>query len=233
MVKKIENTLQLEALRFAWSESSDFLEISDFALKQGQKVLLHGPSGVGKSTLLNIITGILAPTQGQVWVAGQSLWQLRAAKRDYVRAQEMGVITQSLNLVPYLSVLENLQLMLSFAHKSVSQAQIKQLLEALNLLPQAEQTVATLSVGQKQRAAIARALVHAPKLIIADEPTSALDRDNALAFMRLLGEQVAASGASLLMVSHDLSLGDYCDDTLSMQQLNRCAPKHLSMEAAC
>lgn len=212
--------LSLDNVQFSWTpNASNLLHIDHLSLAQGESVLLHGPSGSGKSTLLNIITGVLPPQAGQVHVADQSLWSLSSSKRDHFRAKRMGVITQSLNLVPYLSVLDNLKLMLSFANARFSLNDIEQLLDTLNLSDQIHQTVATLSIGQRQRAAIARALVHSPALIIADEPTSALDSDNAHAFMSHLKNSVQTNKTSLLMVTHDLSLAQYVDRSIDINTL--------------
>lgn len=213
--------LEIRHLLHAWPDAQSgqaetLLDIRHFQLQAGERCFLHGPSGSGKSTLLNIIAGLCQPSTGEVWLAGQSLWQLSARQRDHLRASKTGVISQTFNLLPYLTVSENLQLMQNFAGQHNDRHWQGYLLQQLNLSEQANQTVARLSVGQQQRAAIARALVHRPELIIADEPTSALDNDNKNAFMRLLLQQCSASGASLLLVSHDLSLQPHFDRVLDI-----------------
>ncbi|MCD8522750.1 MAG: ABC transporter ATP-binding protein [Saccharospirillaceae bacterium] len=213
--------LEIRHLLHAWPDrqkqpSQTLLDIRHFQLQAGERCFLHGPSGSGKSTLLNIIAGLCQPSTGEVWLAHQPLWRLSARQRDRLRATQTGVISQTLNLLPYLTVSDNLQLMQRFAGQHNDRDWQAYLLQQLNLSAQANQTVAQLSVGQQQRAAIARALVHRPALIIADEPTSALDNDNKDAFMKLLLQQCSASAASLLFVSHDLSLQPHFDRVLDI-----------------
>lgn len=214
--------LEFKNLAFCYPNSEDeLINIENFCLDKGSSVLLYGPSGSGKSTLLNLITGLLAPTAGQVVANKQVLTDMSQAKRDSFRARHMGVITQKLNLLPYLTVLENLKLMLKFAHKPLVMSAVDELLESLNLPTQKHQQVRFLSVGQQQRAAIARALVHEPELIIADEPTSALDDENKARFMNTLLEQTQKQGLSLFMVSHDLSLKPYFEQCLEISHFQQ------------
>lgn len=213
--------LQLHHLSHQWTTtpaSSPLFTLDDLQLNSGDSLFMCGPSGCGKSTLLNIITGLLPPTRGEVLINGQSLYALKPGARDRLRAQCMGVITQSLNLLPYLTVAENLRLMQTFsAHKADSEWQ-RHLLQTLNLSDQAHQRVEQLSIGQQQRAAIARALIHKPSLIIADEPTSALDDDNKNAFMSLLLTEMQNFDTALLMVSHDTRLQPHFSRTLDLRQ---------------
>ena len=216
--------LELDNLQHQWPGSPQpLLHIPHFRLQAGERLFLHGPSGSGKSTLLQIITGLQRPTAGEVTLQGTSLWQLNAAKRDHWRASQLGFISQTLNLLPYLTVEENLQLMLHFAGQQADPAWLQHLLQSLNLTGQRQQRVSQLSIGQQQRAAIARALVHRPALIIADEPTSALDDDNTAAFMQLLLQECADTGAGLLLVSHDQRLRQYFSRVCSLQELQQPA----------
>lgn len=202
--------LEFKNLAFCYPNSDDdLINIEHFCLEKGSSVLLYGASGSGKSTLLNLITGLLSPDTGKIWASERLLTDMSQAKRDGFRAKHMGVITQKLNLLPYLSVLDNLKLMLKFAHKPLVMGEIDELLDSLNLQTKKHEQVRFLSVGQQQRAAIARALVHKPELIIADEPTSALDDENKNRFMDTLITQVQKRGLSLFVVSHDLSLKPY------------------------
>lgn len=200
----MNDILHLQQLAHRFNNDQPWLfQLDDYRLQAGERLFVHGPSGSGKSTLLNIITGLLSPKQGQVWVNGQCMTALNQAAKDRLRAQSMGIITQTLNLLPYLTVAENLSLMQHFAGQRADEARQEQLLAQLNLLPQRHQTVSQLSLGQQQRAAIARALIHQPALIIADEPTSALDDANRDAFLALLFEQCEQTQAALVLVSHD------------------------------
>ena len=201
--------LQLHHLSHQWTTtpaSSPLFTLDDLQLNSGDTLFMCGPSGCGKSTLLNIITGLLPPTRGEVLINGQSLYGLKPGARDRLRAQCMGVITQSLNLLPYLTVAENLRLMQTFSgHKADSEWQ-RHLLQTLNLTTQAHQRVEQLSIGQQQRAAIARALIHKPSLIIADEPTSALDVSVQAQVLNLLKSLQQDFGLTYLFITHDLAV---------------------------
>tara|TARA_Y100000588_G_C14183046_1_gene894579 strand:+ start:130 stop:858 length:729 start_codon:yes stop_codon:yes gene_type:complete len=220
MNKAAQPALLLRDLRFGWS-GQPLLNIPRLTVNSGETLFITGPSGCGKSTLLNLITGLLVPDNGDVMVNDQSLSALTSSARDRFRGREMGVISQTLNLLPYLTVEENLQLMQRFAGQKNDSAWQQRLLAQLNLTDQSKQTVSTLSLGQQQRAAIARALVHRPSLIIADEPTSALDDDNKAAFMTLLMDEIQAFDTALVMVSHDRSLDGYFQQIVDLPGLNR------------
>jgi putative ABC transport system ATP-binding protein len=192
-------------------------------------VLLVGPSGSGKSTFLSLLCGIVAPQAGRLEVLGTDTAQLSAAARDRFRAEHFGIIFQMFNLLPYASILDNVLLPLSFAakrreramHGGSSETEALRLLASLGL-DTAELdglSAASLSVGQQQRVAAARALIGRPELIVADEPTSALDRDRQQAFLDLLFAEIAAAGASLIMVSHEPELGARFDRVLRLDEI--------------
>lgn len=191
----------------------------------GERVLLLGQSGSGKSTLLAMLCGTVPVQSGQVYVAGQDLAQMGGAARDRLRAEQIGVIFQQFNLLPFGSVLDNILLPLSFAPARRAKVTDPRgtaaaLCEALGL-PKAILTkqAAKLSVGQQQRVAVARALIGAPQVIVADEPTSALDADTQAAFLDLLFDQVAQTKAGLLMVSHDARLADRFDRVVHLSDI--------------
>ncbi len=195
------------------------------SLAAGETMLLLGESGSGKSTLLSLICGTIAPQTGRIRVAGTDLTALSGAKRDRFRAEQIGVIFQQFNLLPFGSVADNICLPLRFAPERRRRAgnassEVATLLAALNL-PLGIRTARArnLSVGQQQRVAVARALIGQPPLIIADEPTSALDADTQAAFLDLLFAQIEANGQSLLMVSHDSRLKDRFDSAVRMEDI--------------
>ena len=195
------------------------------SLAAGETMLLLGESGSGKSTLLSLICGTIAPQTGRIRVAGTDLTALSGAERDRFRAEQIGVIFQQFNLLPFGSVADNICLPLRFAPERRRRAgnassEVATLLAALNL-PLGIRTARArnLSVGQQQRVAVARALIGQPPLIIADEPTSALDADTQAAFLDLLFAQIEANGQSLLMVNHDSRLKDRFDSVVRMEDI--------------
>ena len=195
------------------------------SLAAGETLLLLGESGSGKSTLLSLICGTIAPQTGRIKVVGTDLTALSGAARDRFRAEQIGVIFQQFNLLPFGSVADNICLPLRFAPERRRRAgnasiEVATLLAALNL-PLGIRTARArnLSVGQQQRVAVARALIGQPPLIIADEPTSALDAGTQATFLDLLFAQIEANGQSLLMVSHDSRLKDRFDSAVRMEDI--------------
>lgn len=225
--------LELSQLGFAWPGQAELLDIPTFQLAKGERLFLNGPSGSGKTTLLGLLGGVQKAGRGSVRLLDQDLSLLSAGARDRFRVDHTGYIFQQFNLLPFLSVRENVALPCRFSrlrteraqqrHGSVEQA-ARQLLDHLGL-PAAlhERRAEALSIGQQQRVAAARALIGQPELVIADEPTSALDADAREAFLRLLFAECCAAGASLLFVSHDQSLAPLFDRSLSLLDLNRAA----------
>ena len=216
--------LNLNNVRFRWPGVSSFgLSVPAFSMKAGETVLLLGESGSGKSTLLSLICGIVTADSGNVAVDGTDLSTLRAGARDRFRAERIGVIFQQFNLLPYASVSDNIMLPLRFAperRKRAAADEAATLCTALGLPDGIMGTTAgRLSVGQQQRVAVARALIGQPPLIVADEPTSALDAATQHTFLGLLFDRIAATGSSLLMVSHDDRLGTRFDRVLTLPDI--------------
>jgi putative ABC transport system ATP-binding protein len=232
----VSPVIDLDDIRFAWPGRHGFaLSVERFVVEAGQKLLLVGPSGSGKSTLLSLISGIVVPASGRVRIVGTELSALGGAARDAFRAAHLGIIFQMFNLVPYLSVLDNVLLPISFAparrarvlaSSGTVEGEARRLLEHLGLDAEqvANQSAATLSVGQQQRAAAARALIGTPEIVIADEPTSALDRDRQQDFLALLFGEIARVGATLVMVSHDQSLAPQFDTVVEIAAIARIEP---------
>ncbi len=217
--------LALTDVAFAWPGRSGFsLSCPAFELAQRESVLLLGESGSGKSTLLSLICGIVTADRGQVSVAGTDLTSLRPGARDRFRADQIGVIFQQFNLLPYASVADNILLPLRFARARRARAEGRdeaaRLCKALGLPRDVTTTPAgRLSVGQQQRVAVARALIGSPPLIVADEPTSALDAATQDTFLSLLFEQSERAGSALLMVSHDERLGARFDRMVNLSEI--------------
>ena len=184
------------------------LKAVDLEVSQGEFVGIRGPSGSGKSTLLNMITGIDRPTAGQVIVAGQSLSDLNENELARWRGEKVGVIFQFFQLLPTLTVLENVVLPMDFARKWKPKERVERamsLLEQVELADQARKFPNTLSGGQQQRAAIARALANDPPLLVGDEPTGNLDSGTSGMVFDLF-EKLVAQGRTFLMVTHDREL---------------------------
>jgi putative ABC transport system ATP-binding protein len=225
-------TINLSNLKFSYPEQSNLLvlDIPFWSLSAGEHTLIYGSSGSGKSTLLNILNGLLSVNSGHVKVLGQHLNKMTSRQRDTFRANNIGYIFQQFNLIPYLNAIDNIQLA-SYFSKSISKRsldeEIKALLNTLNM-PEKDwnKPVRTLSIGQQQRIAIARALINKPTFLIADEPTSSLDQENRDSFMALLMSIVEENDITLLFVSHDMSLSHYFTRVESLNDINQIECEH-------
>ena len=178
------------------------IDIADFSLATGEHVAIRGESGSGKTTFLNLISGILAPDEGSILVGGSDMAALSEQRRDRLRASSIGYIFQTFNLLQGYSCLENVMLGMTFgAHADRGRALA--LLERVGLSQRLDHFPRQLSSGQQQRVAVARALAKRPKLVLADEPTGNLDHANAREALGLIREACLENGAALLLVSHD------------------------------
>jgi putative ABC transport system ATP-binding protein len=221
--------LRIRNLRYGWPGAGhDVLQLDALHLAAGRTVFLHGPSGCGKSTLLGLMAGVLLAQQGHVELLGQDWAALRGGRRDARRADHVGVIFQQFNLLPYLTVLDNVLLPCRFSALRASRCAASPVAAARSLLQRVALPPAlwarradALSVGQQQRVAAARALIGAPEIVIADEPTSALDGPLRDDFMALLLGECAAAGSTLVFVSHDERLAARFDERLSLPALNK------------
>jgi putative ABC transport system ATP-binding protein len=222
--------IDIRDLEFGWTPDRPLLRIERLVIPAAERVFVHGPSGSGKSSLLSLLAGVVVPQRGSLRVLDTEVPRLAGAARDAFRADHFGIIFQMFNLVPYLSVLENVTLPCRFSARRRRQADARggaeregqRLLEHLDLGAEAlsSRAVTRLSVGQQQRVAAARALIGRPAIVLADEPTSALDADRREAFLRLLFRECATEGATLLFVSHDRSLEKSFDRTLALGDIN-------------
>ncbi|MDU0353738.1 ABC transporter ATP-binding protein [Paraglaciecola aquimarina] len=216
-MKTVENNVAINVVdvvhKYTSSQDLDTqLSFKQWVVEQGQQVFLFGDSGSGKSTLLNLLSGILAPQQGTIRLLGTDIGQLSNNQRDRFRAENIGVVFQQFNLIPYLSVAKNVELAVYLAKspKPDLDKTIKQLMLALKLPSTLlNMPVANLSIGQQQRVAIMRAFINSPKLMLIDEPTSALDNSAKHAFMTLLLEMCQRHNTTMVFVSHDLELKRY------------------------
>ena len=201
------------------------LNIPDLEINQGEKIFLHGPSGCGKSTFLEIVSGVLNFNEGQVEIAGHSLSAMSSSQKDQFRSKHIGYIFQNFNLLPYLSIFENITLPLYLNGKikyiQNLNSEVDLICEKLGILELIHKNVSQLSVGQQQRVAVARALISQPELILADEPTSALDFDHRNKFLNLLFEICSEKKITLIFVSHDHSLKNLFDRSIAFNEINQ------------
>ena len=231
--------VEVRDLKFTWrGQPAPCLDIASWVVHAGERVFLHGPSGSGKSTLLAVLGGVLVPERGTVTILGDELSRMPAAARDRFRADHVGFIFQLFNLVPYLSVIENVILPCRFSARRRARAaaagnsphdEARRLLSHLDIeTALLSRRVTDLSVGQQQRVAAARALLGRPELVVADEPTSALDADRQQAFLQLLLQECAAAGAALLFVSHDRRLAAQFTREVALPSINNAQPASLA-----
>jgi putative ABC transport system ATP-binding protein len=207
------------------------LDIPEFRAETGDRIFFYGPSGSGKSTLLGLLGGVLVAERGAIRMLGCDLANMRPAARDHLRADHIGFIFQQFNLIPYLSVIDNVLLPCRFSGRRLAQAltggntlrkEAERLLAHLDLGAGLwNRPVTRLSVGQQQRVAAARALIGRPEIVIADEPTSALDADRQIAFLELLLHECAEVNATLLFVSHDRRLASSFNREIALPEINR------------
>jgi putative ABC transport system ATP-binding protein len=226
--------LDLVDVGFRWpGAAAEVLDLPALRLAAGETLFVRGPSGGGKSTLLSLCAGVQLAQRGRVSLLGQDWAALPAGRRDRHRAAHIGYVFQQFNLLPYLSVLDNV--LLPCRLSAVRGARAGATAAAQRVAAQGwlarmglgealwRREAAQLSVGQQQRVAAARALIGAPELVIADEPTSALDEARRTGFMAVLLEACRAAGSALLFVSHDLRLAEAFDREVDLSALNRAA----------
>ncbi len=191
-----------QSLAFQYTSETSF-SFPDFSLEKGEHLLILGKSGIGKTTFLHLLAGILKPKTGSVVIEAQELAALSNARLDRFRGKHMGLIYQKPHFVHSLSLKENLLLVQYLAGKKQDAKRIMEVLQKLDILDQLNKQPRKLSQGQQQRASIAMAMLNKPTVILADEPTSSLDDENCTKVIGLLREQSAEVGASLIVITHD------------------------------
>jgi putative ABC transport system ATP-binding protein len=223
--------IQIENLAFRYPKTGSFcLDIRELHADAGDRIFIYGPSGSGKSTLLGLLGGVLSPERGTITLLGRELTGMTSSARDKLRADHIGFVFQQFNLIPYLSVTDNVLLSCRFSARRRLRAlaagkplhdEAARLLDHLDIAPDLRhRPVTQLSVGQQQRVAAARALIGRPEIVIADEPTSALDAERQAAFLDLLARECIAAEATLLFVSHDHRLASGFSREISLPSLN-------------
>ncbi|SDM87639.1 putative ABC transport system ATP-binding protein [Paenibacillus sp. yr247] len=202
-------------------KSLPILEVAEWQVQKGERLALIGPSGSGKSTLLHLLSGVMTPDHGEIWVDGQALHQLSESKRDRYRADNVGYIFQDFHLISSLTAKQNVELIVprEWTKKEAAE-QLDYWFDRVGLKDRQHHLPSQLSRGQQQRAAIVRALIAKPQLILADEPTGSLDWETAGDIMSLLLEICGDEQLTLLTVTHDLHLADKFPKRVHIQDLN-------------
>ena len=197
-------------------ETIEALKETNFSVDKGEFVAIIGPSGSGKSTLLTIAGGLQSPSSGEIWINGRALNEKKEKARAKVRFEEIGFILQASNLVPFLTVKKQLQLVDKVNKAKENRAGLD-LLNRLGLEKLVDKYPEELSGGERQRVAIVRALYNDPTIILADEPTASLDTEKAYEVVRILAKEAKEKNKATIMVTHDLRLVDYCDKVYLME----------------
>ncbi|WP_282799469.1 ABC transporter ATP-binding protein [Lactococcus lactis] len=197
-------------------ETIEALKETNFSVYKGEFVAIIGPSGSGKSTLLTIAGGLQSPSSGEIWINGRALNEKKEKARAKVRFEEIGFILQASNLVPFLTVKKQLQLVDKVNKAKENRAGLD-LLKRLGLEKLVDKYPEELSGGERQRVAIVRALYNDPTIILADEPTASLDTEKAYEVVKILAKEAKEKNKATIMVTHDLRLVDYCDKVYLME----------------
>ena len=221
-----DSIVKIESLRFQWSKNNNFkIFVPKLEVGRGKKVLFLGESGSGKTTLLSLICGFLEPLSGSISINDKMISNLTSTNKDAYRSDNIGIIFQQFNLLPYANVIDNIVLPLYFSKQRSKKVENKTnaamtLCDQLRL-PESilNQKASNLSVGQQQRVAVARALIGSPSIIVADEPTSSLDTEAQELFLDLMFDQISKNSSTLLMVSHDKSLTNYFDQVIDINEI--------------
>ena len=194
----------------------DAMKETHFQAEKGELIAVIGPSGSGKSTFLTIAGGLQTPTNGEVIINNQNITKLSEKKRSKIRLKEIGFILQASNLVPFLTVANQLKLIDQVKKDNMTKEELEQLYENLGISDLRNKYPADLSGGERQRAAIAKALYSNPSIILADEPTASLDSDRAYEVMELLQKETKSKNTTTIVVTHDTRLISYCDKVYKM-----------------
>lgn len=197
------------------------LDLPSYQIAAGEQVVLLGPSGCGKTTTLHIIAGIIAPDSGRVVLDGLDLAGFSQAGRDRVRANKLGYVFQTFNLLKGFTALENVLLGMSFSNRKFDRQRAVDLLERVGLGHRLHHKPGKMSVGEQQRTAVARALANRPKLILADEPTANVDPANQQVVVDLIRDSCRQEGIALLMVTHNMEVAQQFERVDNLAELNR------------
>jgi putative ABC transport system ATP-binding protein len=217
--------LRLQNLKKSFLEASgdtlQILDIPDFHVAPGEQLAMIGQSGCGKSTLLHVISGISRPDSGQVIVDGIDVTRLPEAGCDRYRADKIGYVFQTFNLLPGFTAAENVMLGMTFSRGRASRTRALSLLKRVGLQHRVEHKPAALSVGEQQRVAVARALANRPRLLLADEPTANIDRRNQQQVVDLIRETSREEGVTLMVVTHSMEVAEQFERIDKLEEINQ------------
>ncbi|MEO1032313.1 MAG: ATP-binding cassette domain-containing protein [Bacteroidota bacterium] len=208
--------IKTEHLKFYYKEGEDSFSFPDIDLKKQDNLLILGKSGIGKTTLLHLLAGLLEPISGKICIDDVDISSLSASKLDAFRGKHIGLVFQKSHAVRSLTVFKNLQARLFLSKKAVDNRIIDALLEDLGLTEQKHRKISALSEGQLQRLGIALAVIHNPKLILADEPTSSLDDENCKIVIELLKKQAEKNNANLIVITHDHRVKPFFQNSITL-----------------
>lgn len=206
------------------------LDLPRFSVNSGEQVALIGDSGCGKTTLLHVIAGIIRPDSGRIVLNNVELSKYSEAVRDAIRADNIGYIFQTFNLLPAFSALENVKLGMAFARKSVDHARARRLLERVGLGHRLNNKPRAMSVGEQQRVAVARALANEPKLILADEPTANVDARNQHQIIQLIRQTCLEENIALVIVTHSMDVANQFERIDRLPEINRAVSQARAWE---
>jgi putative ABC transport system ATP-binding protein len=217
--------LQLHNLKKSYTEPDGhvlpILDIESYSLNEGEQAVLVGPSGGGKSTLLQVIAGISHADKGQILIDGLDIMRLYEAGRDRFRAEKIGYVFQTFNLLKGFSALENVLLGMTFARGKKDASRARKLLDRVGLSHRLQHKPNALSVGEQQRVAVARALANKPRLLLADEPTANVDPANQQQVIDLIRGTCDEENVALLMVTHAMEVAEQFSRVDRLDDINR------------
>lgn len=218
-------SLSLKNIQKSYREPSGnrlpVLDIASYELERGEQAVLLGSSGGGKTTLLNVISGITAPDSGSVTIDGIDITKLHEVGRDRFRAAKIGFVFQTFNLLPAFSAVENVLLGSTFANRAINRQEAASLLKSVGLDHRLDHKPGQMSVGEQQRVAVARALANRPVLLLADEPTANVDQSNQDGILKLIREACVEHEISLMLVTHSQEVADQFDRVDQLSEFNR------------
>lgn len=202
-------------------ETTAILDVPGYELSAGEQAVMIGPSGCGKTTLLHVIAGITRADKGKIEIDGVNMARFSESGRDRIRADKLGYVFQTFNLLPGFSAIENVLLGMSFASKKISRSRAKELLDRVGLSHRMRNRPTALSVGEQQRVAVARALANRPNVLLADEPTANVDPQNQQQIVDLIRDRCREENIALIIVTHSMDVAKQFDRVDRLEEINR------------